>query len=44
MLPTESHWAGCQDSMIDFKDCVSLPTFTGEFSLTIDNCIPDLQV
>ena len=31
------------DSLLDFKDCISLPTFAGEFSLTIDNCIPDLQ-
>jgi glucan 1,3-beta-glucosidase len=30
-------------SLLRFKSCVSLPTFTGEWSLTVDNCIDLLQ-
>lgn len=30
-------------SLLRYKSCVSLPTYTGEWSLTIDNCIPLLQ-
>ena len=30
-------------SLLRYKTCISLPTYTAEWSLTIDNCIPLLQ-
>jgi len=30
-------------ALLRYKTCISLPTFTGEWSLTVDNCIPNLQ-
>jgi len=35
---------GCRyGSLLRYKTCISLPTHIGEFSLAIDNCVPQLQ-